>query len=221
MNNLVKSLFFISLSTITFSCEKGVPTTGEELVQQSIAYHDPNGNWEDLKATFYMKDSLPPGRDSRVYEFSLDNSHSKMTYSIEGLEYQVINDSFKILTGEITEERALRMRNYYTYLWGLPMKLNDPGTVIEKEIRKEEIDGKEYLVARVPYEDDNWYFYFEPETYRMAAYKFYKDEPNQVGEIIYLKGEKEFKGIKIPANRTWYRTEKPEFLGVDMLQEIK
>ncbi|SIN77251.1 DUF6503 family protein [Algoriphagus halophilus] len=221
MNNLVKSLFFISLVTLTFSCEQEAPTTGVELVQRAISYHDPNGNWDDLKATFYMKDSLPPGRDSRTYEFSLDNSHSKMTYAIEGLQYQVINDSLKILTGGITEERALRMRNYYTYLWGLPMKLNDPGTVIEKEIRKEEIDGKEYLVARVPYEEDQWYFYFEPETYRMAAYKFYKDEPNQVGEIIYLEGEKEFKGIKIPANRTWYRTEKPEFLGVDMLQEIK
>ncbi|MBN3519002.1 hypothetical protein JYB62_03225 [Algoriphagus lutimaris] len=221
MNIVVKSLFFFSLATVTFSCDHKVPTTGEELVQRAIKYHDPKGNWDNLKATFIMKDSLPPGRNSRSYEFYLDNSNSKMTYTIEGLEYQVMSDSLVILMGEISKDRALRMRNYYTYLWGLPMKLNDPGTFIEKEIRKEIVDGKEYLVARVPYEDDQWYFYFEPETYRMVAYKFYKDEPNQVGEIIYLEGEKEFNGIKIPANRTWYRTEKPEFLGVDMLQEIK
>jgi hypothetical protein len=75
--------------------------------------------------------------------------------------------------------------------------------------------------VRVPYEKDIWYFYLEPETYRMAAYKFYQDEPNLKGEIIYLEGEYEFQGLKIPANRTWYRTETPEFLGTDMLVEIK
>lgn len=221
MSNVVNSLFFISLTILSFSCQQSSPKTGKELVQRAIKYHDPEGNWESLKATFVMKDSLPPGRDSRSYEFSLDNSISKMTYAIEGLEYEVVSDSLAILTGDITKERSLRMRNYYTYLWGLPMKLTDPGTFIEEDIRTELLGGKEYLVVRVPYEDDQWYFYFEPETYKMAAYKFYKDEPNQIGEIIYLEGEKEFKGIKIPANRTWYRTEKPEFLGVDMLQEIK
>lgn len=55
----------------------------------------------------------------------------------------------------------------------------------------------------------------------MAAYKFYKDEPNQVGEIIYLEGIEEYQGMRIPANRTWYRTEKPEFLGTDKLIRIE
>jgi hypothetical protein len=54
----------------------------------------------------------------------------------------------------------------------------------------------------------------------MEAYKFYQDEPNQKGEIIYLDGLMDFQGLKIPANRTWYRTETPEFLGTDKLIEI-
>lgn len=216
-----KAFFLFSIILAFMSCRPKPPKTGQELVEQSIKYHDPKGKWPALKATFVLKDSLPAGRDSRTYEFAVDNSKSKMTYSIKGLEYEVWNDSVIQIQGEVEKERALRMRNYYTYLWGLPMKLKDPGTVIEEEIKTESIEGKDYLVVRVPYEIDIWYFYFDPETYRMAAYKFYKDEPNQVGEIIYLEGEIEFSNMKIPANRTWYRTEKPEFLGTDMLQEIR
>lgn len=217
----VKAFILFSIILGSLSCKPHPPKTGLQLVEQSIKYHDPKNKWPDLKATFFLKDSLPPGRDSRTYEFAVDNSKSKMSYSIQGLEYEVWNDSVIQIQGEIEKERALRMRNYYTYLWGLPMKLNDPGTVIEEEINMEVIDGKEYLAVRVPYETDIWYFYFDPQTYRMAAYKFYKDEPNQIGEIIYLKGEIEYSDLKIPANRSWYRTEKPEFLGTDMLQEIR
>jgi hypothetical protein len=215
------AIFLSSIILGFLSCKPQFPKTGLQLVEQSIKYHDPKNKWPDLKATFFLKDSLPSGRDSRTYKFSVDNSKSKMSYSIDGLTYEVWNDSVVHIQGEIEEERALRMRNYHTYLWGLPMKLKDPGTIIDEEIKTEVINGKEYFVARVPYEADIWYFYFDPETYRMAAYKFYKDEPNEIGEIIYLEGEIGFSNLKIPANRTWYRTEKPEFLGTDMLQEIR
>ncbi|MEN2283005.1 DUF6503 family protein [Algoriphagus sp. SE2] len=221
MKSSVNAIFLIAGIIACQACKPETPKTGQALVENSIKYHDPKGKWRELKATFVLKDSLPPGRESRTYEFALDNSKSKMSYSIEGLKYEVWNDSLVKIHGEIDKERALRMRNYYTYLWGLPMKLKDPGTIIDDEIKTEEIRGKEYLVVRVPYEMDIWYFYFDPETYRMEAYKFFKDEPNQVGEIIYLEGEIEFSKMKIPANRTWYRTEIPEFLGTDMLQEIK
>ncbi len=195
--------------------------TGTEIIERSIDYHDPKGIWPKLKATFVIQDSLPAGKDSRHYEFSLDNSQSKMVYRIQGLNYIVWSDSVKVFEGEIENERALRMRNYYTYLWRLTMKLTDPTTKIEQKEAKEELNGKSYLIVRVPYEKDIWYFYIEPETYRMAAYKFYQDEPAGKGEIVYLEGEKEFEGMKIPASRAWYRTEKAEFLGTDELLEIK
>lgn len=144
-----------------------------------------------------------------------------MVYRNQDLNYIVWNDSVQVFNGEIENERAIRMRNYYTYLWGLPMKLNDPGTQIDSEVGKEELNGKRYLVARVPYEKDIWYFYIDPETFQMEAYKFYQDEPNQKGEIIYLDGLSEYKGLQIPANRSWYRTENDEFLGTDQLRGIK
>ncbi|WP_051287304.1 DUF6503 family protein [Algoriphagus mannitolivorans] len=215
----------ITILVISFLSACGTPNTGplsgKEMIENSIAYHDPEGKWKNLEASFVIQDSLPAGRDSRYYQFTLNNKEGKFTYQIEGLHYQVINDSLEIFEGEIEKERALRMRNYYCYLWGLPMKLMDKGTRIEDSVREEVLEGKSYRVVRVPYEKDIWYFYLNPDNYRMEAYKFYQDEPNQKGEIIYLQGEKEFAGMKIPQNRTWYRTETPEFLGTDMLLDIK
>ncbi|SFB10860.1 DUF6503 family protein [Algoriphagus aquimarinus] len=210
------SIVILMLSSCASDTYMMVPT-GQELIEKSIAYHDPNGNWSDLKATFLLEDSLPAPRESRSYSFSLDNTQSIMSYKIDGTSYVVYHDSLQVEMGEITLDRALRSRNYYTYLWGLPMKLQDAGTNIDAVATLEELNGKEYHVVRVPYDKDIWYFYLEPETYRMAAYKFYQDEPNLKGEIIYLDGLTEFEGMKIPSNRSWYRTEKPEFLGTDKL----
>jgi hypothetical protein len=214
-------LFLVLLWFYSCQTKSSQPVTGREMIMNSINYHDPENVWPQLRATFVVQDSLPAGRDSRFYEFSLDNSQNKLVYKIEGLHYIVWNDSVQVFEGKIEKERALRMRNYYSYLWGLPMKLMDSGTVIEDSVQTEIISGVSYHVVRVPYEKDIWFFYLEPETYRMAAYKFYQDEPNQKGEIIFLEGEVEFQGMKIPANRSWYRTETPEFLGTDQLKEIK
>lgn len=218
----MKKYYLFLLCLITFACEKpSDQLSAPELIQKSIEYHDPNQVWSKLKATFEFTDSLPAPRESRSYSVSLENNLSKMVYRNQSLTYIVWHDSVQVFNGEIENERALRMRNYYTYLWGLPMKLNDPGTQIDQEVGKEELNGKSYLVVRVPYEKDIWYFYIDPETYQMEAYKFYQDEPNQKGEIIYLAGLSEFKGLKIPANRSWYRTENDEFLGTDQLRGIE
>lgn len=207
----------------SYSCQTkpSEPVTGREMIMKSIEYHDPQGIWPQLKATFVLQDSLPAGRDSRSYEFSFDNTLNKMVYKINGLHYIVWNDSVQVFEGEVEKERALRMRNYYSYLWGLPMKLTDAGTLIEDSVKTEVLEGLVYHVVKVPYEKDIWYFYLKPSTYRMAAYKFYQDEVNLKGEIIYLLGETNFQSMKIPSNRTWYRTETPEFLGTDQLLEIK
>lgn len=196
------------------------PQTGPEMIEASIRYHDPKGNWATLDATFWFEDSLPPSRNDRKYSVTINNAASEMSYAIEGQSYKVIGDSVIVLEGEVEDERALRMRNYYTYLWGLPMKLNDPGTLIDEKVGEEVLNGVTYHVVRIPYEKDIWYFYLEPKTFRMAAYKFYQDEPNLKGEIIYLEDEKVINGIRIPANRTWYRTEIPEFLATDKLVKV-
>jgi len=218
----MKKHYLFLFTLIAFACGKqSNQLSGPELIQKSIEFHDPNQVWSKLKATFKFTDSLPAPRESRFYSVSLENNLSKMVFRNQSLTYIVWHDSVQVFNGEIENGRAIRMRDYYTYLWGLPMKLDDPGTQVDREVGKEELNGKSYLVARVPYEKDIWYFYIDPDTFQMEAYKFYQDESNQKGEIIYLAGLSEFRGLKIPANRSWYRTETDQFLGTDQLRGIE
>lgn len=218
----MKTYYILLFILIVFACQNSSDQlTGPELIQKSIEFHDPNKMWSSLKATFSFTDSLPAPRESRVYSVSFENNLSKMVYRNQDLNYIVWNDSVQVFEGEIDHEGAIRMRNYYTYLWGLPMKLNDSGTQIDQKVRKEELNGKSYLVARVPYKKDIWYFYINHESYQIEAYKFYQDETNQTGEIIYLDGLVLYQGLRIPADRSWFRTENGEFLGTDQLIGIQ
>jgi hypothetical protein len=80
------------------------------------------------------------------------------------------------------------MQNYYTYLYGLPMKLKDPGTIISSVVNRKDFLGKEYLL-KVKYEEsigtDSWYFYFEPKTYAFKIYQFYHDETKMMVNISF------------------------------------
>jgi hypothetical protein len=214
-NNYIVCLLFFTL--IFSSCEDKLD--GPNLIKKSIAYHDPAGEWKNFQKTFYFRDKRPDkeGREYNV-QINIPNSYFKYVNSGQGLVYEVSQESCLTAIGEGADcERALMMRNYYFYLWGLPMKLFDEGTLIDKEVKKELIHDKESFVVRIPYEKDVWYFYFDPEDFRMIAYKFYKDEKNQIGEIVYLENELVVGKMKIPSDRSWFRTESNEFLGTDFL----
>ena len=67
----------------------------------------------------------------------------------------------------LTCPRLERTRNYYVYLWGMPMKLRDPGTLIGNEAKAVDFEGRPAQEVRVTYSEevgsDVWYFYFDPE----------------------------------------------------------
>jgi hypothetical protein len=78
-------------------------------------------------------------------------------------------------------------------------------------------------VLKVSYDpetgSDTWYFYFNPETYALAAYQFYHDPAKNDGEYILLEGEAEVGGMRLPKRRSWYTNKERRFLGTDILQE--
>ena len=112
-------------------------------------------------------------------------------------------------------------QNYYTYLYGLPMKLKDAGTIIDENVILKEFNGKNYLVLKVTYEKevgkDTWYFYFDPTTYAMEVYQFYHEEEKNDGEFILLSGLETVNGIKLPKERAWYFNKESKYLGTDFL----
>jgi hypothetical protein len=234
----VSILVFFSLSLACVSQN----LSSDQLLENAIKYHDPNGHWnrfndeftvimttpKDQKRTSVISINLPKDhfsihatRDTVSTTYTLDKGACKMTYNTE------VVDSLAAEEKNMNCERGTLYKNYYTYLYGLPMKLKDPGTNLGANVEKKTFQGKEYLVLKVTYDkavgSDVWYFYFNPKTFAMDIYQFFKTDGNgkekpESGEYILLSGEAVLNGIKIPKIRAWYFNKDDTYLGTDVLE---
>lgn len=215
--------------------------TAEELLNKSITFHNPNNEWGNFNGTFkvlmnrpnsserlsIIKMNLPKQqfsleiqKDNDVYGYAFDKE--ECTTNLNGSS-EISDEDRKAF--RLTCERGKTMQNYYTYLYGLPMKLKDPGTIIDSTVQTKVFKGKEYLVLKVNYEEevgkDVWYFYFDPNTYAMEVYQFYHDESKNDGEYILLEGLEEINGVKMPKTRAWYYNKDEKYLATDVLLQAE
>lgn len=231
------TLLLFCFTTNCFSQE----ITSEELLEKAITYHDANDNWNTLKAAFTVE-MTTPNASKRTSQIRIDLAREffsvKATKDTVTTIYSVIKGKCGMVNngkdmGSITAkeknmscDRARFYKNYYTYLYGLPMKLKDPGTNLSDTIENRTFKGKDYLVLKVTYDEavgsDVWYFYFNPKTYAMEIYQFFKTddtgkEKPESGEYILLSEEAIVNDIKIPKVRAWYYNKDDKYLGTDTL----
>ena len=78
------------------------------------------------------------------------------------------------------------------------------------------------MVLQVTYDEtvgkETWYFYFNPTSYALEVYQFFKDESKNDGEYILLSEEKLVNGIKMPKIRQWYYNKTNQYLATDTLK---
>ncbi|KQC34612.1 hypothetical protein AAU57_10940 [Nonlabens sp. YIK11] len=216
--------------------------TGPQLLEKAIAYHDPKGNWSRFADSLEILTTSPDMEDrTSNIKINLPAKSFELVSKRGDIvnEYTVLKDSIvtaakmdlsqmdtTFVMGKEDFKRAVFMRDYYTYLYGLPMKLKDKGTVISYEVERKMLKEKEYLVLRADYDpsvgSDIWFFYFDPETYRMEAYQFYKQKEPRVkdpksGEFILLSEEYKTNGIKMPKVRKWYYNKNDKYLATDTI----
>ena len=209
----------------------------ELLLDKSIQYHDPENNWNSFADSLIIDQDVP-GRSIRNTRIFIDMAKSYFSHSQlrndsmitrivqnEECSFQLEEESISSQAAallDITCERSKRLRNYYTYLYGLPMKLKDPGTIIDPLLMEDNFNGEIVNVIRVIYDpevgEDTWYFYFSKENNALIGYRFYHNEPENDGEYILLEGERVIDGIRIPAVRTWYVNKDGRLLGRDFLK---
>lgn len=233
-------LAFLTLGLFSVVAGNAQSLSAEEVLEKAIAYHDPNSNWASLNTTFKVVMETP-SRPKRTSTIQVNFPEQKFTLDVEqdgnSYAYYFDKDSCEIRLNGSTDfsqdeaeefrlncERGQFMKDYYTYLYGLPMKLKDPGTHLNPEVQKRTFKNKEYLVLNVTYDSevgtDEWYFYFDPSTYAMEVYQFYHDESKNDGEYILLEGLEEINGIKMPKTRAWYVNKDDKYLGTDTLEKI-
>lgn len=212
--------------------------SANSILQKSIEFHDPNDNWKNFDAMLNFE-VIRPDKPNGKRKVSINNKKNEFRFWAEYekgmLHYQVVKNNGKAMWNdseaipeEIAEEfristdRAMMYRDYYTYLYGMPMKLKDPGTIIDPNSEQVVFYGKKYLKIKVSYTkevgDDTWYFYFNPNSYALEAYQFFKDESKNDGEYILFEKIKLLDGVKIPATRHWYYNKDEKYLASDVLK---
>lgn len=231
--------FFLLINLLVHITLIGQELTGEQLLKNAITFHDPENNWKSFKGKMLIEMESPKsGVRSTMLEMDLPHNYFKSTviknnYKIESELNQgecilKLNGSTSIFhkikdSLNISCDRAKMMKNYYTYLYGLPMKLKDPGTIIEPKVIKKNFKGKDYLVLKASYDkevgSDTWYFYFDPKTYAMEVYQFYHDESQNDGEYILLSEMITVNGMKLPKVRAWYYNKDDIYLATDILRK--
>jgi len=233
---------FILVFALSCSISFGQDITGKALLEKAITYHDPDNNWSSFNGEFHVTMESPnnANRESKIIinlpkeYFYVRAKRDTITteYTVEKNDCTIrLNGSstiseIQLKANNLSCNRANMYKNYYTYLYGLPMKLKDEGTNVHDNVERKTFKGKDYLVLKVSYDkdvgSDVWFFYLDPETYAMEIYQFFKTDDNgklklDTGEYILLTETKTINNIKMPKNRAWYYNKDNKYLGTDRL----
>jgi hypothetical protein len=125
----------------------------EGLLHRSIAYHDPDGRWE--RGAFEITDvsSRVDGTGRRtVLRFDNARGRFEMEQVVDGRVLKIVVENDAVVEvrldgrAELSAEeidrfrlspaQVLTTRNFYLYLYGLPMKLKDPPAPDSHRTRK-------------------------------------------------------------------------------------
>ncbi len=215
MKNIFILISISLLPVLTFAQVR----SSQEILEKSIQYHDPEGQWPLFKERLFFKADLAD--KSEIFtEIEIDNRRGYFKFKQEeaNTEIGILQDSCFIISGDSDCNAIKKTRNYWIYLWGLPMKLKDPGTNVDTEVQERKLKEFDCYVIRVPYVKDTWYFYIDKSNFALRAYEFFVDEEKRIGERIYLEGEFSIDKMRIPQSRSWYYThEDKRFLATDQL----
>lgn len=237
----MKLHFLLMLSLLSMSLLKGQKMTGLEVLAKSIQYHDPDGNWPKFDGQLHLKQTLATkktGQNKVTIKNESSYFRQEQQYGQHTIVRIVKNGACSAtLDGrtDFSEKEAKKFglscknieayRNYFFYLYGLPMKLKDEGALLQEEVKEADFQGKTYYALKVTYEPevgkDTWYFYFDKTTFAMEGYRFYRNESKNDGEYVTLTGVVVHQNIKIPKIRKWHYNKDDKFLGMDVLERVE
>ncbi len=229
--------FLLLACLYLLSCNNASKNAGQQVLEKSIAYHDPGKKWTELKARLFLSSTDTAGNES-PFELEMDNTTGYFCYIIHedgkeivkglsnGKEFYLVNGKKEISKEDLkkyklTSESIKWVHSFYGYLYGLPMKLTDKGANIFDTVSSEEFNGKTYQTIRLTYDPEMgkevWTFFFDPKTFAMEAYRFMFNAGSDEGEYILLDETLTIEDLKIPKVRKWYLVKGNKYLGTDNL----
>jgi hypothetical protein len=235
------------LARVARSQEPPVLYTPDQVIGKAIDYHDPNGVWKSGRVrlgvhTTYSKAYaaktgavethltivLAPGLEEFAYMKAAGDDRIEINVR-QGTATVVVNGSTDV-SAEDRERLRLReatmYRDYCEYLYLMPMKLRDPGTILDPHIQAVRFNDRIVWQLKVTYEPEVgkhlWYFFFDRDTFALIGYKFHFDESKNDGEYITFEGEivDETSGLRLPKTRAWYYNVDDGHLATDDIVSI-
>lgn len=237
----MKATVISSLLLAVLSLCSPRPTAPEAVLEKTIAAHDPGNHWPQLNSRFHMsirRDgqadrhfSIVVNNPEGVFEYAFQQSDSTFSQGMRKADYYYsvdgdanVSDSTKA-SYQLTDERTLYLREVYEYLFGVPMKLKDPGTTIDPVLQEETFNGQPCWVMKVTYdpstEGETWYFYINKDTYLLAGYRFYFNESLGDGEFIFIDGYDSVNGLKVAKTKKWYWNKDSAHFRTDELVKVE
>lgn len=200
-----KILTLLSSGFLLLACSQK-PHSSKEIINKSVAFHDPGNNWKNFKgklffeSSFSFNDSVP-----EALELTFDIANQFFRYQNLDRKVDIIynKDSCELASANGSCEGYSWTSKFYPFIWGLPMKINDPGVEPEKAFRVTNFNNKTVYEVRVNYTNENYWYYFNIDDYALEGFKFIKNDTTGKGEIIVLKDIEEFMEIRFPQHRTW------------------
>ena len=236
----MKYLLILFTFLINFNSDQNNNLTGAQLLEKSIQYHDPKGNWSAKNWQLNLEQESP-NRAPRIttchfysnggfkQEDSRGNNRVIRTLSNDKCQHELNGKKGDFTEEEIKKHRLTCegtkfWRDYQVYLYGLPMKLKDTGTIVHEKVEKVIFFEQDALKLKVTYNKevgkDTWYFYFNPKSYALISYQFFHEEDKNDGEYILLNGEVKANGVRLPKERKWYYNKDDKFLGTDIINKL-
>jgi hypothetical protein len=211
-------------------------------------YHDPNGAWNTYRIrlvtrTAYSEEFAASHnrQPTAEVELLLAPGHGEFHYTKRTggdlIEISLVDGEGSISVNgstDVSEAEKERLnlsgpelyQDYGEYIYLMPMKLKDPGTIVAAEPETVEFDGRRVLGVTVTYDPDvgehAWDFYFDPDTYALVGCRFHIEDPRSDGEYITFEGEiaDESSGLRLPKVRAWYYNEDGTHLGTDDITSV-
>ena len=218
--------------------EKPLCKNARFIIEQSVAYHDPAGEWKTVSLDLIIREPRVQvsdrfsnvALDNETGAFSLERNRgehiSTHLISPEGkastlLDNKPENDPDKIKAYRLQPERNTNYREYYRFFYGLPMNLNSE-QIHFKKIGEQTLNGQKLIAMDFELEKamiaKTWRVFFSPEDYRVAGVQ---TMDKAEGEYLIFNGEAELGQMKLPRFRHWYDSQEHTYLGSDILVNAK
>ena len=219
------NLLFLTLtvSILTSCVDKPKVLTAQDILDASIKFHDPENKWKSLNANFVFESKFE-SNDSVPEELLININVPENGFQYDNLDKKVSikynQDNCEVLKGNATCEGYQWTKNFYTYVWGLPMKLNDPATNITTIYGTHTIKKTPVYIVFVSYESEDYKFYIDQKTFELKFFEFIKNDSSMKGEFITLSGIYEYYGIKFPKHKRWDDLYTKELIGTNEVLSI-